>query len=114
MSIFGVEHPETPLRRLVCQAMAEISHIRDMENGVRVTTHCMYPSNGLVRVTVRGGDEYFVASDEGEALGEALAAGIEITDPDKLVRGFVKQQGLMVSNGVIFTRRQSLKAVLPS
>jgi hypothetical protein len=67
-------------------------------------------NNGLVRVTIRGGQEIVVASDEGEALGEALPAGIEIGDPDKLLRSFVKEQGLMLSNGIIHTHKIPIEA----
>jgi hypothetical protein len=80
-----------------------VCSISAVEDGVRVTTHCMYPSNGLVRVTVRGGATSLVASDDGEALGEALAAGIKIDDPDRLLRGFISQRGLLLRSGVIST-----------
>jgi hypothetical protein len=91
-------------------ALRETNSIAANDDGVRVTTQCMYPSNGLVRVTIRGGLETIVASDEGEALGEALAAGIEIADPDRLLRGFVKQQGLMLSKGIIHTPKVPIEA----
>jgi hypothetical protein len=70
----------------------------------------MYPSNGLVRVTVRGGADTLVASDEGEALGEALAAGIEIANPDRLLGPFVRGQGLLLSNGIIHTAKLPAEA----
>lgn len=71
--------------------------------GVVITTHCMYPSNGLVRVLLRAGKETVVVSDEGEALGEVLAAGIEVDGADKLVKHIVKEQGLLIQGGVIRT-----------
>jgi len=67
------------------------------------TTHCMYPSNGLVRVTVRGGIDSIVASDEGGAFGEALSAGIPARDYDRTLGGMVREQGLILRNGVIYT-----------
>ena len=48
-----------------------VAKVTPTSDGVRVTTHCMYPSNGLVQVTVRGG-ESIVVSDEGGAVGEAV------------------------------------------
>jgi hypothetical protein len=85
------------------RSLFSIGPVIEADGAVRITTQCMYPSNGLVRVTVRGGIETVVVSDEGEALGEAFAAGIEIHDPDKLLRAFVKQQGLILSKGIIHT-----------
>lgn len=98
------------MRSFVEHELREISSVLATDDGVRVTTHCMYPSNGLVRVTIRGGVETIVASDEGEALGEALAAGIEISDPDKLLMGFIKQQGLIIKNGIIHTPKTPIDA----
>ena len=89
------------LRFRIAEALSVICPVEELEAGVRVTTHCIYPSNGLVRVMVNGGVDSIVATDDGEALGEALAAGIEIDNADKLLRGFVQQRGLTIMNGVI-------------
>ena len=91
------------LRSFLGTAMNAMCPVEDLEIGVRVTTQCLYPSNGLVRVFVNGGKGSVVVSDDGEALGEALAAGIVIENPEKLLRGFVKQRGLIIVNGVIRT-----------
>ena len=98
---FGGEPPSLSAR--IERSLREMSSIVVVDDAVRVTTHCMYPSNGLVRVTVRSGLSSIVASDNGEALGEALAAGVEIVAPDRLLRGFVKQRGLLLKSGVIST-----------
>lgn len=90
--------------------MMQLCPVDDFENGVRITTHCMYPSNGLVRVTINGGIEKIVVSDGGEAFGEALAAGIEISNPDKLLRGFIKERGLLLKNGIIHTQMLPMEA----
>jgi hypothetical protein len=71
------------LMELTCMGLSQLAHCEPEEDGIVVTTHCMYPSNGLVRVTVRRGAETIVASDEGGALGEALAAGIEVRNYDR-------------------------------
>ena len=88
---------------MIERGMREISDVVVFDDAVRITTHCMYPSNGLVRVTLRGGRDTIVASDEGEAVGEALSAGIQLKDPDKLLRSLVKTSGLSINQGVIHT-----------
>lgn len=97
-------------RSCISASLSGICPVEDLDGGVRVTTHCIYPSNGLVRVMVHGGSQSIVVSDDGEALGEALAAGIHIENPDKLLRGFVQQRGLMISNGVIRSLLTSMDA----
>lgn len=92
------------------RGMRDVSSIEMVEDGVRFTTHCMYPSNGLVRVTVRGGRESLYATDEGEAVGEALSAGATLTNPDKLLRGLVRANGLEIERGIIHSKRMPLEA----
>jgi len=92
---------EPSLRFRLRACLSATCPIEDLESGVLITTHCMYPSNGLVRVIVNAGLKSIVVSDGGEALGEALAAGVEINDPDKLLRNFVRHRGLEIKNGVI-------------
>jgi hypothetical protein len=71
----------------------------------------MYPSNGLVQVTVRGGVETIVASDEGGAVGEALSAGVPLKDYHRTLAHLLRDQGLSISNGVIFTPPIQIEAV---
>ncbi|QDP26930.1 hypothetical protein [Bradyrhizobium cosmicum] len=94
----------------IMHGMRDIATIEVVGDGVRFTTHCMYPSNGLVRVTVKGGRETVYASDEGEAVGEALSAGAVLRNPDKLLRGLLRPQGLDISNGIIRSDRMPLEA----
>jgi len=77
--------------------------LEEIDGSLRVTTHCLYPSNGLVRVTFRGGVDQMIASDEGEALGEALAAGIELPEPSRILGPFIRSRGLSLRSGVILT-----------
>jgi hypothetical protein len=95
---------------LIDRRMREVASVDVVDDAVRVTTHCMYPSNGLVRVTLRGGRETIVASDEGETLGEALSAGLVLKDPERLLKPLVRDQGLLVDKGVIHTPRMPLTA----
>lgn len=96
------------------EILAKLSRLCSVEEavgGFRVTTHCMYPSNGLIRVTVRGGSEMAVVSDDGEALGEASSAGIEIKNPDRLLRHNIQARGLNIKDGVIYTPRIETAAI---
>ena len=72
-------------------------------DGMRVTTHCLYPSNSTVSVTVRGGRNEFIVMDDGEAVSEAMASGLIERASDKQIRNIIKSYGLNAKNGVIFT-----------
>jgi hypothetical protein len=72
----------------------------------------MYPSNGLVRVTVRGGKQSVVVSDDGGAAGEALAAGIPVGEHTRPLSQLVRGQGLLVSDGVILSPRMPIEGVV--
>lgn len=71
------------------------------DGGVRVSTHVLYPSNGTVTVTVRGGEREFCVYDDGAAVGEMISAGLHGPIPDRLLRSRVRNRGLEVSKGVI-------------
>jgi hypothetical protein len=101
-----IEHVLNMVRR----GLDEAAPVARAGGDVVATTHCMYPSNGLVRVTVRGGGETIVASDEGGALGEALSAGIMVKDYDRTLGALVKEQGLILREGVIYTPPMPTKA----
>ena len=89
------------LKSIVDASLAEAFCTSSQPDGVRVTTHCMYPSHSYVRVFVRGGTDTFVVTDEGSALREIEAAGAEVTNFDRLLRPFVTKQGLQVAKGAI-------------
>jgi hypothetical protein len=91
------------LANLIGRSFDDIASIMCTDDGVRVTTHCMYPSNGLVQVTVRGGVETVVVSDEGGAMGEALSAGIPFKEHSRTLAPLIKDQGLSMKDGTIFT-----------
>jgi hypothetical protein len=98
------------LVRSVEDGLREISRVEPIADGVRITTQCMYPSNGLIRVTLRGGVDSVIASDEGETVGEALAAGVSLRDPDKILLPIIRHQGLSIRNGIIHTQRMPIDA----
>ena len=95
---------------LACTGLSQLAPLEQTEDGLVVTTHCMYPSNGLVRGTVHGGVETIVASDEGGAFGEALAAGIEVKNYDRALGHLVREQGLIIRDSVIYTPRMPIAA----
>ncbi|MDO8874518.1 MAG: hypothetical protein Q8M24_14700 [Pseudolabrys sp.] len=95
---------------LVKRGLDEAATLSVTGDDLTVTTHCMYPSNGLVKVTLRGGDNTIVASDEGGALGEALSAGVAVRDYDRTLAALVKDQGLRIKDGVIFSPRMPIEA----
>ncbi|MCK1686459.1 hypothetical protein [Bradyrhizobium sp. 145] len=84
--------------------LSQLASVKCVHDGIVATTHCMYPSNGLVQVTVRGGEETIVASDEGGAFGEALSAGIAVKDYDRSLARLVKDHGLILKAGIIHTK----------
>lgn len=92
----------------VKNALADISNAEEMADGVRVTTHCMYPSNGFVHVGVRGTAHSFFVSDDGGALDEAESAGIDSSSFERKLKPIVTRQGLDMRRGVIFSPEVSL------
>jgi hypothetical protein len=72
-----------------------------IEDGVRVSTHVLYPSNSAVTVTVRGGTETAVISDDGGAITELVSSGVRSPISDRQIRAIVRAQGLQVKRGVI-------------
>jgi hypothetical protein len=84
--------------------------VSQMEDGLRVTTHCLYPSNGAVAVSVRGRRE-FVVSDDGGAALELSRTGYQEVLSDRRLKGFVRPQGLKVLGGIIFSPTVRLEAV---
>jgi hypothetical protein len=98
------------LMMLASKGLSQLASISPVEDGILVKTHCMYPSNGLVNVTVRGSGETIVASDEGGAMGEALAAGIDVRNYDRTLASIVREQGLFIRDSVIYTPQMPIMA----
>lgn len=86
---------------IVRAALTDTFRLIQEADGVRLTTQCIYPSNGFVQVVVRGGADTFFVSDEGGALREIEAAGGEVRNPDRLLRHLVAPYNLRITNGVI-------------
>ena len=90
------------LADMLLSGFREMAEVEIVDDGVQVATHCMYPSNGLVQVTVRGGPRVVVVSDEGGAVGEAESAGLDLANrKDGVLAHLVTAQGLRIKDGVI-------------
>lgn len=85
----------------VKDALNTVSFIQETGGGVRVATHCMYPSNGLVSVFVRGGENTFVVSDEGGAIRELTSSGVDLQHSSKSIYHLAASYGVIYRNGVI-------------
>jgi hypothetical protein len=82
-----------------------------IDDGVRVSTHVLYPSNSAVTVTVRGGTETVLVSDDGGAMGELISSGLRTQISDRQIFPTVKIQGLRVKHGVILSPQISTRAL---
>src|SRR3712207_1807213 len=83
------------------KALELLSGIEPAGDGFWLVTHCLYPSNGPVRVRVRGREGEFVVSDEGGAVDEVTSCGLPFPDADRRIRHIAKRQGLRIKDGVI-------------
>ncbi|HUZ32793.1 MAG TPA: hypothetical protein VMV19_11935 [Xanthobacteraceae bacterium] len=98
--------PET-----ISEMLGRVVVATQVEDGVRISTHVLYPSNGTVNVVVRGGTDSFVISDEGGAISEMISTGIRTFVADRALRVHVKNHGLLVQDGVIFSPKVPLDAI---
>lgn len=93
------------------EALSGMIAIMPVEDGVRVSTHCLYPSNGAVTLTVRGSGNEFVISDDCGALDELSSSGVRNPPSDKQVNSIIRNQGLKVKDGAIYSPVVPLDAV---
>ena len=100
LSFLVADRGPANLVSVLSRGLEELTQIKIVENAVRVTTHWTYPSNGLVRVTVRGGTHTIIASMKAAPMGEALSAGIDIKNRSLKLRYLVKDQGLSFEHGI--------------
>lgn len=84
---------------------------KPVDDAVRVTTHCMYPSGGLVNVFVRGGRYAAMVSDGGGAVTEALSAGVLVRPSDKQIQQILDRYGLFAGEGVVFCKEVPMDSV---
>jgi hypothetical protein len=93
--------PPTETAITVRDSMAGIARVETADDYVRLTTHCMYPSNGFVRVFVRLSGETAIISDDHGALNEAQSAGLK-KPYDSQLRHVVRPFGAAIRNGNVF------------
>ena len=87
----------------VRQTIGSIFMAVEHDDAVSVTTSCLYPSNSLVTVFIRGGPNGAVVSDDGRAIDELTALNRDIPNADKFLRKFCVKTGLEAKNGKIFS-----------
>ncbi len=84
-------------------AVRETVYAVAAEDGLRAITQCLFPSNSNVAVSVRGGGNAFIVSDDGAALSEIASSGTSERPSDRQIRMVIGKQGLKVEKGVIFS-----------
>jgi hypothetical protein len=100
------------LAESVVVGLQSIQRLKPVENGVRVSTHCLYPSNDVVNVTIFGSGSSYIVTDSGRAILEAERAGALIDKPESYARAKqIKNQGLLMENGAIRSPVVPLDAV---
>lgn len=88
----------------VSKAMAAWPALVEGQEHIAVSTHCIYPSNGIVRVYVSGGTSEFKVHDGSGALDELEAGGGNTYDDIYILRNIAKEQGLDVTTtGTIYS-----------
>lgn len=69
----------------------------------RVVTQCLYPTNTMVRVTIREGRFRFTVSDGGGAIREISSLGLMFPRADYAMKTIAQKYGIRVENGVFFS-----------
>ena len=88
-------------------ALAPFTKFAEHNGAVAVTTSCLYPSNAMVTVYVRGGPNGAVVSDDGRAIDELTALNRDVKNADKFLSRFCNRSGLKAENGKITSARVS-------
>jgi hypothetical protein len=99
------------LEVIIRELMQPLTIITSVDNGVQVSTHCLYPSNGAVSVFIRKYMDSYVVSDDGGAVDEATSSGLKIPDANRKIKHIVSGQGLIVKDNIISSPKVSLEAV---
>lgn len=89
------------LINIVRKSLDQLHACTPIDNGVAVRTHCLYPSNSSVTVSIRGGDGRYIVMDDGRAFREAENAGARFEKSIKRYERIVSRQGLSLENGIV-------------
>lgn len=79
----------------------------ETNGGVAVTTHCMFPSNALVRVLIRGVGDSFVVTDNGNSMFELRTSGVPMDYSVRAIRNYLGEREMMFDHGVIVSEAVS-------
>ena len=98
------------------EMMQPMTVVTQVDGGIRIGTHCLYPSNGTVAVSIRKQMDSYVISDDRGAVNEANGSGLQfhrlsLANIDKKLKHIIKNQGLLVKDGVISSPRVPLEAI---
>lgn len=86
---------------IILSGMAPFQDVDETGDGVTVRTHCIYPSNATVVVSVRGNSNEYIVMDDGRAFREAVSAGADVGRATRRYERIAEKQGLKLSNGVV-------------
>ena len=92
---------------IIQQAVSSLVGCAPYGDGFLVHTTCLYPSNDVVQVIVRGGANEFTVSDDGGAIAAIEAAGVDLIAGGKSLRKYIHTQGLKVERGAIISPKVS-------
>ena len=95
----------------ILDGMLKLRQQSELADGVLVATDCLYPSNGVVQVSVRSAGDRYLVSDEGNALREVSVAGADGSKSSAHFAHVVRKQGLELEHGVIRSPFVSLEQV---
>ena len=84
-------------KHIVLESLSRAVVAKVGSNHLRLSTHCLYPSNATVSVVIKGGLDEFIVSDDGGAIDEIASSGVRDRITDRQIRGMVKRQGLKVA-----------------
>lgn len=99
------------LLSFVIENLADFHNVRDIAGDVLVNSQCIYPSNSIVRVTIRGGGATCVVSDEWGAYNEICDAGGDGEKARKVIESQARRHGLKSSKGNIHTPQLDIRDV---
>lgn len=98
----------------ISAAIASTMKVTFMEAETRVRTQCLYPSNGAVILTIRGGLEALVVSDDARAVAEVHSYGLSVDAIDRHFKRLIRNQGLKVRGGAIYSPPVAIDALGPA
>lgn len=93
------------------KSFCDLIEVTDLSDGFLASTQCLYPSNSTVNITIRGGENSFVISDNGGAIEEIYSAGLKQSPSDKQIRSIVNNLGLKVKDGILYSPPVSRESI---